>query len=97
MEHDGQILLSFLNSTNEHYFSDSQKIRLQDYGKSPIAGKDIVLYRIDEITFEEDAPRKEALENVLSTVRIPGVNFLYLIVGDKKGVKFYYGLAKNIQ
>lgn len=97
MSNDSEPLLKFLSSTDEHYFSDSQKIRLQDYGNGPIAGKDIVLYRIDEITFEDDAPRKEALENVLSTVRIPGVNFIYLIVGDKKGVKFYYGLSKNMQ
>ena len=85
-------ILDVLNQSHKYYFSNSS---LGVGSRQDIKESDIVLYRIDEITFEEEAPRKEALENVLSSVRIPGVNFLYLIVGDAKGVKFYYGLSKN--
>ena len=89
-------ILAILNFVQNHYFANSSDIVLaEDKAGSSIENKDIVLYRIDEVTFEDDAPRKEALENVLSAVRIPGVNFLYLIIGDKAGVKFYYGLARN--
>ena len=56
---------------------------------------DLALFRIDEITFEEDAPRQEALENVLASLRIPGINFVYLIVGTKQGVQFYFGVSKD--
>lgn len=91
MDNDVKIL-DVLNQSHKYYFSNS---RLGLGSSQDITERDIVLYRIDEITFEEEAPRKEALENVLSSVRIPGVNFLYLIVGDAKGVKFYYGLSKN--
>lgn len=53
------------------------------------------LYRVDEVTFEDKAPRKEALENVISSMNIEGVNFIYIIMGNSAGVKFYYGVASN--
>lgn len=34
------------------------------------------MYRVDEITFEDKAPRKEALENVISSMNICGINFI---------------------
>jgi len=52
-------------------------------------------FHIREITFEEEAPKREALENVLGSLRLDGVNFVYLIVGDKEGISFYMGVAKN--
>ena len=55
----------------------------------------LALYRIDEITFEDKAPRKEALENVISSMSIEGVNFVYIIKGDASGVSFYYGVSQD--
>lgn len=55
----------------------------------------IAMYRVDEISFEDKAPRKEALENVISSMNVEGVNFVYLIIGNKKGVNFYYGAARD--
>lgn len=55
----------------------------------------LALYRVDEITFEDKSPRKEALENVITSMDIQGVNFVYLIIGNEKGVSFYYGVAKD--
>lgn len=55
----------------------------------------IKLYRIDEITYEKGAPREEALANVFTTVAIPGINILYLLVGDENGVKVYFGVAED--
>jgi len=58
---------------------------------------DIVLFRIDEITYEERAPRREAMENIFGTFRgVSGVNLLYLILGDGNGVTFYLGLVHNL-
>lgn len=56
---------------------------------------DLVLFRIDEITFEEDAPRQEAMENILAAMRVPGVNFVYLIEGNANGVNIYVGVARD--
>ena len=84
--------------------SDVDKLYLQDMKGScvpcPEVGTDmtmdfLALYRVDEITFEEKAPRKEALENVISSMNIEGINFVYIIMGDAKGVKFYYGVARD--
>lgn len=55
----------------------------------------LALYRIDEVTFEDKAPRKEALENVISSMSIEGVNFVYIIMGNDTGVNFYYGVARD--
>lgn len=55
----------------------------------------LALYRIDEVTFEDKAPRKEALENVISSMSIEGVNFVYIIKGNASGVSFYYGVSKD--
>jgi len=62
-----------------------------------IGSDDLVLYRIEEITFEEDAPRMEALENALSCMSVPGVNLIYLILGEENGngVRFYFGFARD--
>lgn len=56
---------------------------------------DFEFFHIQEITYEEDAPRREALENVLSSLRVSGINFVYLIIGTKEGISFYFGVAKN--
>lgn len=63
--------------------------------KDKIKTEFLAMYRIDEITYEEKAPRKEALENVISSMDISGVNFVYLIKGDSTGVSFYYGVARD--
>ena len=58
---------------------------------------DVILYHIKEVTFEgeEKSPRREAFENVIGMIQNEGVNFIYLILGDKKGVSFYFGLIKE--
>jgi len=67
------------------------------------AGKEIrlklnefYLYHIEEITYEEKAPRKEALENILGTFRgMDGISFIYMILGNESSVDFYFGVAKD--
>lgn len=56
---------------------------------------DLILYQIEEITYEEDAPRIEALENALSCMTVPGMNLVYLILGDGETVRFYFGVARD--
>lgn len=89
-----KFVLDFIKSPEKYYLEDDKRINI---GSNPsIKLEDVVFYRIDRITFENKAPRKEALENVLSAMRIKGVNFLYLIKGDKKGVSFYYGISRDL-
>ena len=62
----------------------------------PISEDDVCIFKVKTITFEEDGPRKEAVENVLSAMRLPYVNFFYLIKGDRQKVSFYYGISRDL-
>jgi DNA helicase HerA-like ATPase len=53
------------------------------------------LYHIEELTFEDESPRKKAFENVLSSLKFDGITFVYLLLGDRHGVSFYFGIAKD--
>ena len=63
--------------------------------KSKIAIKDLYLLNITNICYDEQAPKKEALENVLSSLKMDGINFVFLIVGQKEKVEFYYGVSRD--
>lgn len=61
-----------------------------------LALNEFYLYHIEEITYEEKAPRKEALENILGTFRgMDGISFIYMILGNARKVDFYFGVAKD--
>ena len=79
------------NSSN---LSDDFKINKLEKAKE-LLSKDFILYHIQELTFEEKSPRKEAFENVISSLRIDGISFVYLLLGDERGVSFYFGIAKE--
>lgn len=84
-------------SDSSSLYLKANKSQIDDKNKLPkeVTMDFLALYRIDEITFEDKAPRKEALENVISSMSIEGVNFVYLIRGDASGVSFYYGVARD--
>lgn len=93
MEKD-KFILDFIGSPDKYYLDDDKRINI---GINPqIKLSDVVFYRIDRITYEDKAPRKEALENVLSAMRVKGVNFIFLIRGNKTGVSFYYGICRDL-
>lgn len=89
-----KFILDFIESPNKYYLDDDNRINI---GSNPqIKLDDVVFYRIDRITYEDKAPRKEALENVLSAMRVKGVNFIFLIRGGRTGVSFYYGICRDL-
>lgn len=90
--------LDFLSDKTNYYLSEALGIREWEAPKIQPEQllREVALYRIDEISFEDKAPRKEALENVLSAMRIEGINFLYLILGNEEGVRFYYGVSRDV-
>jgi len=61
----------------------------------PLPGGMLKLYKIEEITYEDESPRQEALENVLASLKITGINLVYLILGEKDKVSFYFGVAAD--
>lgn len=86
--------MDYLSNADNLYLSDDKRkifTEIQD-----LLPRHLTLYHIEEVSFEDKAPRKEALENVLSAMKISGINFIYLILGDESGVHFYYGAAKDL-
>ena len=61
-----------------------------------ISIRDFYLLKVSSVSFDDQAPKKEALENVLSSVRMQGINFIFLIVGHEESVDFYYGISKDL-
>lgn len=84
----------FFINEEKHYFSNSKNITIKEV--SDLLPNDVTLYHIQTLTFEEKAPRKEALENVISALRFKGINFLYLLIGDELGVHFYLGAVRDL-
>ena len=88
-------MLPFLAKAEEIYLTNCAPQELKLTFARTLEAQDSILFRVDEVTYEEEAPWKEALENVLSAARIPGINFIYLLQGDRNGVRFYYGLSRD--
>ncbi|WP_291946871.1 ATP-binding protein [Campylobacter sp.] len=80
-------------NANNLYLNHKTNITTLETDKLDIS--DVALYKVDSITFKKDAPKRQALENVLSTLRIEGVNFIYLILGNDEGIEFYYGISRD--
>ena len=83
---------SFLEKFNNYYLN-ANKHKVEKTAE--LDTSDVVLYKINSVTYKKDSPRREALENVLSSLRIEGINFIYLILGNSEGVEFYYGLSRD--
>lgn len=88
-------IINFLNDTNNFYLNNKNKQGIQTLDIEQLELEDVVLFQIQSITYEKDAPKRQALENVLSALRIEGINFIYLILGSEHGVNFYYGIARD--
>lgn len=83
----------------EEMFENTQLKVTENYSYPTVIEdlSNVVLYHIKEVTFEgkEKSPRREAFENVIGMIQNEGVNFIYLILGDKEKVSFYFGLVKE--
>ena len=90
----GRNILRYLNAcVNRNLLNKGRK---WSGGNFQLELNEIYLFQILEVTFEEKAPRKEAIENILGTLRgMAGISFIYLILGDTTGVKFYFGAARD--
>ena len=89
--------INVVSLANEMSFVPTETLPVQ-YIKADITSlKNFDLFRIEEVTYEKTAPRKEALENVVSALRMEGVNFIYLLIGNREeGVSFYFGISKDL-
>ena len=63
----------------KNYFTDKNIMYLTNslvFGKpKKIENRDFYLLKITDVCYEEQAPKKEALENVLSSLKMDGIYF----------------------
>lgn len=68
MENKDKILVDYLDKYRDLAFSNSNGLSMQR--GSNLTVEDIILIHVKRVTFEDEAPRKEAIENVLSSMRL---------------------------
>ncbi|MFA7122497.1 MAG: ATP-binding protein [Candidatus Delongbacteria bacterium] len=57
--------------------------------------RNIRFYQVEELSYEDEFPRREIFETVLSSLNNHNFNFVYLISGNNTGVKIYIGIVSN--
>lgn len=66
-------------------YSDKKDLRLTDMS----------FYRIKQLSYDEEYPRREAFENVLLALDNRAFNFVYILTGSDKGIDLCVGVVKN--
>lgn len=90
----GRATLNSLTAVTKENFFDREREWIGTQRELTL--RECCLFQIEELTFEEKAPRREAMENVLGTFRdLEGMSFIYLILGSGQKVNFYFGIAKD--
>ena len=57
--------------------------------------RDICLYKIKKLSYDEKYPMREAFENILMTVDNDAFNLIYIIDGNDSGISVYIGIVKK--
>lgn len=56
---------------------------------------EMCFYKVKQLSFDEDYPRREAFENVLLSMNNPAFNFVYVLTGTKEGIELCIGVVQN--
>lgn len=87
-------ILNFLMKRDNYYLGHNNEIEIKGVGE--FREDDLVLYNIEKMVIGELEDRKRAIENILNSMKIDGINFLNLVIGDEDGGNFYFGVAKDL-
>ena len=56
---------------------------------------DMCFYKVDKLMYDEDYPRREAFENIISAFENPEFNVVYILESTGNNVDMYLGIVKN--
>lgn len=62
-----------------------------------LKGNHFCFFHIKKLSHDDEFPRREAFENVLSTLDNSCFNFVYILKGTKTGIELYVGVVQNIE
>ncbi|WP_312370753.1 hypothetical protein [Lachnoclostridium sp.] len=88
-------VLDFLNDSLNWYLSTTPCLLLNNIDR--INSNELAIFEVENIMEVTDAVRMRSIENILNSLPINNTNFFYLIHGSKGIIRFFYGLAPNLE
>lgn len=73
-----------------------KEYRLCKENKSSLDVTQVSFFKVNQLAFDSEYPRKEAFENVIASLNDPNFNLVYILSGDKFGINLYVGVVKNL-
>lgn len=63
--------------------------------KGELRNNEQCFYKVKQLAFDEDYPRREAFENVLLSMNNEAFNFVYILTGTEEGIELCFGVVQN--
>ena len=60
-----------------------------------LRNNEMCFYKVKQLAFDEEYPRREAFENVLLSMNNQAFNFVYILTGTKEGIELCIGVVQN--
>lgn len=60
-----------------------------------LRNNEMCFYKIKQLAYDEDYPRREAFENVLLSMNNQAFNFVYVLTGTEEGIELCVGVVQN--
>lgn len=60
-----------------------------------LRNNEMCFYKIKQLAYDEDYPRREAFENVLLSMNNQAFNFVYVLTGTEEGIDLCVGVVQN--
>ena len=88
-------ILEFLNNSLNWYLSTTPCLVLENTER--INSNELVIFEVENVSESTDAERMRAIENILNSLPINETNFFYIIYGFQGVIRFFYGIAPNLE
>lgn len=88
-------VLEFLDNNLNWYLSTTPCLALMNTER--VNTSELVLFEVESVNESTDVMRMRAIENVLNSLPSNETNFFYLILGSQGLIKFFYGIAPNLE
>ena len=96
LDHSNQILDLFENIQDIHTENIVSNLVPGNFPRGgELRNNEMCFYRINQLSFDEDYPHREAFENVLLALDNDAFNFVYLLTGTEEGIEICLGVVKN--
>lgn len=90
------ILFNVLQNIKSELVVEAKKVKDINFPKDQTLNlSDMRFYRVEQLSFDEEYPHREAFENVLLSLENQAYNFVYILTGTDSGIELHIGVVKN--